>query len=424
MTERCVAACQLAAAALSVALAGGIGAGLLLRLRGVAAGREPENGLDAGRAGPVCRPGMMAAAGAAVLSRLLLYVLAWGMLRLRDAGAGGVFETLERLWLQWDARHYVEIAQSGYTAVGEARLLLVFFPLYPLLMRAFSVFFGGDVFMGGLLVSLLCSALSAALLFDLGWMHGGKRCAALCTAYFLLSPMSVFLCSAYTEALFICLTLGAVCLLRRRRPWLAALCGAASALTRMPGVIIAGLFIISLIGRAAKKRADARDALACAGQVLLVFSGLFVYWGVNLAVTGDPFMYLTYQRENWFQAPGVFYETVSTTVEYVLTCVGDEDWFFCWVTQLGAIFAFFALLLLRGKRLPFDLAAYSAVYGAVVLAPTWTLSAPRYLFALCALPLAKAHMVKGGAAHGALLALSGALLALYTYGFTIAGVVL
>jgi hypothetical protein len=42
-------------------------------------------------------------------------------------------------------------------------------------------------------------------------------------------------------------------------------------------------------------------------------------------------MYLTYQRENWFQTAGSFWESASTTVYYVIKTVGEEDWFFCWV---------------------------------------------------------------------------------------------
>lgn len=417
---------QLAASVLSVVLMGVFGAQLALRLVRVASGRESADGLALRRAGkrPLPLREMGLAAGAAFFSRILLYLLAWGMMHAFGAGDGGPIDTLERLWLHWDTRHYIGIAQDGYTAVGDERLRLVFFPLYPLLMRASSVFTGGNVFLGGLLVSLVSAMAAAALLCDLCLMHGSKKTAALAVGYFLLSPMSVFLNCAYTEALFIALTLGAVCLMRRGHPWLAALCGAASAFARMPGVIVAGLLIIALIEKIPQRKLDAKAALSCAGQVLIVFCGLFAYWAVNWIVTGDPFMYLTYQRENWYQEAGSFWETASTTMYYVLSVAGADDWFFCWVTQLFAMFAMYALLVFRGKTLPFDLAAYSIVYVAVVLSPTWLLSGPRYLFALCAAPMLKANLVKSGAAHGMLLGLSAALLLVYTFGYTLAIAVL
>ena len=423
MSEQWISVCQMTASLLSLALMGIAGIGLLRRLIDVIGGKEAADGGPAiGKRGTAWR-GMLLAAAAALVSRLLVAVLAYVMMRLAGIEEGPV-ESLGRLWLHWDTHHYVGIARHGYTAVGDDRLRLVFFPLYPLLMRAFSVFTAGNVFYSGLLVSLLCACVSAALLYDLCAMHGGRKTAALAVAYFLLSPMSVFLNCAYTEALFIALTLGTLCLLRRGHPWLAALCGALSALTRMPGVICAGFFIIALIGKIPQKRIRTKELISCAAQVLIVFSGLFVYWGINWAVTGDPLMYLTYQKENWFQSAGSFWETASTTVYYLLSTVGEEDWFFCWVTQLAAMFFIYMLLALRHRRLPFDLAAYSFVYVAVIFAPSWLLSGPRYLYALCALPLLKARMIRGRLAHGVLLGISVLLLLLFTYGFTLAVAVL
>ena len=173
---------QFAASMLSVLLMGAVGVQLIIRLVRVLSGREGADGLAQRCAGDNCPlplREMGLAAGAALFSRVLVYLLAWALMRLTGAGSGGVLETLERLWLHWDTRHYVGIAEAGYTAVGDERLRLVFFPLYPLLMRVFSAFTGGNAFYGGLLVSLLCTMIAAALLADLGLMHGDRqRCAS------------------------------------------------------------------------------------------------------------------------------------------------------------------------------------------------------------------------------------------------------
>ena len=418
MSDEMLAMLEGAAAAASLLLMGIFGVRLLVRLTRLLRGQETAAGLANHRSYAPWRE-LAAAAGAALLSRLALYGLAYGFYRL-SGGEAGFFASLEPLWSHWDTRHYVGIAQDGYTAVGDERLRLVFFPLYPALMRAFSVMTGGRLFVGGVLLSLVCTAFAAALVYDLCWLHGGRRTARLAAAYFLLSPLSVFLGCAYTEALFICLTLAAVCLMRRNRPWLAAVCGMASALTRMPGVIIAGLMIIALIEKAGRREARARDILACAGQVLIVFSGLFVYWAINWIVTGDPFTYMIYQKENWFQEPGSFWGSTANTMHYVLTTFGDGDWLYTWGFQLFGMMTMYVLLAFFAQTLPFDLAAYSFVYVAVVLSPTWLLSAPRYLYALCALPLLKAKLPAGRHGHGAMLALSAALLVVWTYGYTIA----
>ena len=84
----------------------------------------------------------------------------------------------------------------------------------------------------------------------------------------------------------------------------------------------------------------------------------------------------------------------------------------------------YILLAAKQKNLPFDLAAYSFVYAAVVLAPTWLLSGARYLYAMVTLPLLQAQTLKSGAAHAVGLGICAALLVVFTWGYTIAAAVL
>ena len=408
------------AAVLSVLLMGVCGVRLLVRLTRVLRGQERVDALanDAPAGMPPVRA-LLLAALAALLSRAAVDLLAWGMMRAMGI-PGGFSASLDALWNHWDTRHYIGIAQEGYTSVGDERLRLVFFPLYPLLMRLLSPLTGGSVFLAGMLISRLCAMGCAALLYELAYRTYGAREARLAVAYFLLSPMSVFLNCCYTEALFLLLTLGAMVLLRRGHPWLAALCGMGSALTRMPGVIVAGLMLIALLAELPRRGPDVRRIAGCAGQMLLVFAGLLIYWAINWAVTGDPLMYMTYQKENWFQEPGTFWGSTANTAYYAITDFGQDDWFFSWGAQLAAMLAVYVLLALRADALPFDLAAYSFVYVAVVLSPTWLLSGPRYLYALAPLPLLLARMTESRRAHAVLLALSVVLLVVFTFGYTIA----
>ena len=419
MDDMLVYALELLSSGISILLMGLCGVQLLVRFVRVIGGREIADGLRAARRyAPAAH--LAAAAGMGLASRLLVCLLAYALYRLLGVGADGLLESLEPLWTHWDTRHYIGIAKDWYTDVGDERLRLVFFPLYPLLMRLLAPLAGGSMFFSGLLISMACSAAASALVYDLSYMHFGRKTAALSLAYFLLSPLSVFLGCVYTEALFICLTLAAVCLLRRGHPWLAALCGMLSAFTRMPGVIVSGLLIIDFAGRIPQKRANARALAACAAQVAIVFCGFAAYLLVNQLVTGDPFTYLIYQKENWYQQPGSFWGSTANTMHYFLTGVGESDWLWTWGFQLLCMMGMYLLLALGSGRIPFDLAAYSFVYVAVVLSPTWLLSGARYLYALCALPMLLARMRIGKAGHAAMLALSTVFLILWTFGYTIA----
>lgn len=429
-----------ACALLSIVLMGACGVQLLLRLTRLLRGQETADGLAKayakgtgvseldGACTGECRGASLyalcIAAGAALLSRWIIYALAYWMYRTLGIGADSFADSFMPLWYHWDVRHYIDIAREGYTAVGDARLRLVFFPLYPLLMRMFSPMTGGDVFLSGTAISLLCAAVATAALYDLAHMHFGARTAKLAVGYFLLNPLSVFLGCVYTESIFIALTLLALCAHRRGRGYTAAVLGMFSAFTRMPGVIVAGFFIIELLGRVGERTLTRRALLRCAAQVAIVFCGLFAYWGVNAAVTGDPLMYMTYQRENWFQQPGTFFGSTANTAHYFMTTVGESDWLYTWGFQLLCMFYVYVLLLRGQKKLPFDMAAYGFVYVLVVLSPTWLLSGPRYLYALCILPLLQARAHERGGWHALALALSTVLLAIFVFGYAIAVTVL
>ena len=363
---------------------------------------------------------LLAVFAAALLSRVCLIIWAWFLLFLSGETTGNLLTDFYTLWVHWDARHYYGIAKDGYTATGDARLRLVFFPLYPLFMRGFAMFTGGNLILAGTAVSVLSGACSAVLLYILAAnLQEVPPADTVCA--FLLNPYSVFLCCVYTEGLFLMLTLAAYVLRRFGHPWLYAFCGFLAALTRMPGVILAGIVIIDLIDQAAARNLTSRTVMEGILQIMIIFSGLLVYWGVNAAVTGDPWMYMTYQRENWFQQPGTVWNTAVNTLRYFMSSDGNPDKWWTWGTQ-AAVMLLVPALMAYAKALPFDLMAYSFVYTAVVLSPTWLLSGPRYFFGLFVLPLMQAYALRRSPVwvRTTCMLVSGMLLLLFVYGYTIA----
>ena len=403
------------AAAASLALMGAAGIGLLKRMPALLSGREDPLPR---RAAPLPLRGMLFSACWMLLFRLAAVILAWGMHRLLGEETG-ILESFRTYGEHWDARHYVGIAQQGYVAQGNERLRLVFFPLYPLLMRLLGPAFGGDVFASGTAISYLAACLSAALLYALAFSWRDTKTARFCVACFLVNPMSVFLGCVYTEALFLCLCLLCALLLVRGHPWLSSLAGMAAAFTRMPGALLSGLFLIEGLHGALQKGRGVSRYLACLLRMAVVFSGFFLYLAVNRAVTGSAFTYLTYQRENWYQSAGAFWESTANTAHYFATTRGDGDWLWTWGFQLFAMFYGYALLAFRQGDLPFSLAAFSFVYVAVVFSPTWLLSGARYLYGLFALPLLEGCAPDRRGRRLVRLLISGILLVFFLYGYTI-----
>lgn len=139
-----------------------------------------------------------------------------------------------RVWGLFDGIWYSLIARYGYHILPEAS----FFPLYPLLMRLTAPLAGGHVTLAGILLANGCSLAAFVLLGRLVEREFGAPIARRTLLYYALFPSGLFFMTAYTEGLFLLLSVGAFLAMRQRR-WL--LCGALIALatlTRAQGALL------------------------------------------------------------------------------------------------------------------------------------------------------------------------------------------
>jgi hypothetical protein len=137
------------------------------------------------------------------------------------------------VWQRFDTNWLLKIAQRGYSDDGST----VYFPLYPFLTRVVSIV-GGDSMFAALLISNLALIGALAMLYRLGEALFDTSSARRVIAYWLLFPTAFFLMAAYTESLFLFLTLAAFDSAHRSRWIIAALFGALAALTRLQGVLL------------------------------------------------------------------------------------------------------------------------------------------------------------------------------------------
>ena len=137
-------------------------------------------------------------------------------------------------WERQDAIWYERIAVQGYAPDGTT----AYFPLLPLLMRVAQPLTGGNIAWAGLLVAALAAIAAFALLYRLATRDTDPLTAGRTVAYLALFPTAFFLLSAYTESLFLALTLGAFWAARQRRWPLVILCAALAGLTRVQGALL------------------------------------------------------------------------------------------------------------------------------------------------------------------------------------------
>src|SRR5438552_11949352 len=139
------------------------------------------------------------------------------------------------LWVRGDSNLYTQIARHGY---GAAHNLPAFFPGYPTLVAGLGRAFGGNYNLAGLVISLVCCAITFELLWRLAASRLGAEGGSRAVLYLALFPMSVFLQAVYSESLFLAFAVGAFFLAERGRWPAAAVAGGFATLTRSIGVAV------------------------------------------------------------------------------------------------------------------------------------------------------------------------------------------
>ena len=146
-------------------------------------------------------------------------------------------------WGNWDATHFVHIAQFCYQSAYDTP----FFPLFPLLIKAIALIFGNQGFLAiGMVISNAALLGTLFVIYQLATDALGEQVARRTLLYICIFPTAFFFFTAYNESLFLLLTSGAFLAMRRQKWWLAGLLGLLAGLTRTAGVLIALPYLYEL----------------------------------------------------------------------------------------------------------------------------------------------------------------------------------
>ncbi|MDT7808388.1 MAG: hypothetical protein QOJ70_2201 [Acidobacteriota bacterium] len=202
------------------------------------------------------------------------------------------------IWNRWDAPHYLDIARTGYVSDGVEARWIVFYPLYPWLVRA-AAFVLRDELIGALFISALASIAAGLLLYRLARLDEPEEVARTAVFLMLIFPTAYFLHIGYTESLFLALAMGAFLAARSRCWWAAGLLGGLAAMTRVNGLLLLPALLFEARAEyAASGRTRLPRGLA---WLALVGVGFGVYLFINWHVLGDPRAFLNAQSEFWYK---------------------------------------------------------------------------------------------------------------------------
>ena len=198
-------------------------------------------------------------------------------------------------WHRWDTTWYVIIADLGYRYDERGA---AFFPLYPMLVRGVDQVLPRGAFEAALVVSVLACYAALVVMHRLAYCVLGDELARRAIFYLLAFPTGFYLAAAYSESLFVALSVGSLYAMRRRQWWVAGVLGGFASATRLAGVLLVLAFGYEYLRqRGFSPRRIRLDALA----VALVPVGLLLYALYCWRAFGDP-LYFRQMQENWFRS--------------------------------------------------------------------------------------------------------------------------
>ncbi|GAA3412025.1 mannosyltransferase family protein [Paenibacillus hodogayensis] len=293
----------------------------------------------------------------------------------------------EKDFAKFDSFAYFDIAVHGYDRyrIEEPHppANWVFFPLYPLVLRAAAALTG---LFGLTSLTIVGSLLSnvfffAALLYVFGICRQQNLDESQTRAVLvlmLLYPTSLFYSLPYTESLFLLLSAASLYYSSDKRYALAFIAAGLSTVTRVPGVMnlffVAGMVLLNERFPLTKRHLR----LASYGLLSLLPIGLYLLF--MKIRTGDwlaPF----HEQSSWYRQTALPFTNYAHYFQkpYFMAPGGWDNGLLAFVMSTAVILVYLGFLILRGKELirePRQLLLW--VYGALLIVIPFS-SQPFYL---------------------------------------------
>nr|MDD6336441.1 mannosyltransferase family protein [bacterium] len=352
--------------------------------------RAPQQAFVPAILGPKRAWGLFAIA---VLSRILLVLLAWVVMRFLLLSQGESPANIPTPWhalSRWDANHYQTIARNGYVSQGADDVLIVFFPMYPILIGLLAPLFGGSQLAAAIVIANLCFGAASVMLYKLAQsLFCSEKAGRIAYVALLVAPFGIFFAAPFTESLFLLVTTACLYYLLQRKYLYAALFGMVATATRSQGLwLLVPAALVALEDLAFRIKHRRRDGFHFPYKALysaLIPVGFLFYLYLNYHTFGDPFRFMVHQKQHWSQELGFFASNLAMFVRQIRDT--NPDYYLVqWLPQLLSFFIGLGLVydMARRKR-TLALSGYGLAYTLFSYSPTWLLSGTRYM--LCCNPL-------------------------------------
>ena len=236
----------------------------------------------------------------------------------------------------YDNEHYLNIANNGYMYMHE----FAFFPLTPLLIR-----YLGKI--GFLVLNQICVFFSGYILYLLSKNIYEKEDYYWVTFLFFISPISVFTCMFYSEALFIFLTLLAFYLYKcKKKYFLLGIVLGLSVLNRSLGSMLFFTIFIFMFVNFIKKKEKFRNILITYIPATIISCLYPIYLYIR---TGDLLYFMTVQYEYWWRVSTNIFTILFDAFKYTFKGPGVANVLDCFIV-FGLIFYIFYYIFKHRKE--------------------------------------------------------------------------
>ena len=277
---------------------------------------------------------------------------------------------------QWDGKVYLDIAQRGYTFIGDisdplnyvgANSHIAMFPLFPMLIRLFSETFRLSLLNSALFINLIFGVVSSVLLWHIVKRQYSEQVARSSVMLFSFFPYSVFLSMPYTESLAFLLLFAVLYSLSLDKYILSAVTLSLLLVTRIPGFIILPIVLIFWL----------KKGLPIVKILLLLFLSLIPFLFYLLfqhQAYGTPLAFMIAQNINWHHEATWPWIGFKNFWDYVVSSSS-----IMWRVDFAWLCIMTATILLSLRKVPWHIVAFSIGVIILALSQTYILGMGRYL---------------------------------------------
>lgn len=192
----------------------------------------------------------------------------------------------------FDGVHYLRLATTGYQA---SQFSQAFFPLYPLLIKIYTI--NNLQLLTGLAISNLFFILALYVLYQLFKLDYNQKTSFSSIILLLLFPTSFYFGAVYSESLFLFLIVTSIFLYRSNKFLAAGLCAALASATRIFGLMLIPLFFIELYSQIKKGelKVKSEEFIKAVISLFLIPMGTILYMWYLKVNFQNPLYFLTSQ---------------------------------------------------------------------------------------------------------------------------------